>query len=474
MKTKLMAILPMALLFSSLLNAQYTDFDISKYKLPDIKMSSLDFTFDLNHSFQSIKLDLNNTTQQDYNTRNFGGLFYPRFYHFRNKSNYQGSQFASIYVSPDYYKRSESDNDVSKNNNFRIDGNLSSYNKFYNSSFNFIEVDPSITYSYDNSYDVSTSSSERDKLNYFNISAPVSVGHGRIEPVEDARLAVYILDELSKHDKIINQPTEAKILELAAEISKIKRKRFFDFRIRRIAELQAVDSFLVANNIVSSNDIVYFTQLSDQWDYASGPARNSGFAVNFGINDEISLSNTKSKILYDETFTANDTSRINKYTTGAFARMQYSKPLNLCWQTDLSLKLSYDYSMTRDPSEGSSITDDYNTHILYPDLSYSLEYLPNSRTSIGLSIGTTYRFTTGKRKASDVINGSMSGNDFYTHAGINMYYYFSPQLRLQAIWNLQYYDQKQDVDYGNILYDQSIKSENLSNYFNITLTYSIF
>ncbi len=467
------------LFFSPLLNAQYTDFDISTYKLPDIKTSNLDFTFDFYHSIVNYKVDLNSTTQLDYNTRNFGGLFNTRFYNFRNSSNYQGSQSAYINVSPDYNKTSESDGDASKDNDFIVSGNLSSYNRFYNSSSNFIEVDPSVTYSYNNSYQSSNSTSQRNRQNYFTISAPVSVGHGRIEPVEDARLAVYILDELSKHGRIIKQPSEAKILELAAEISKIKRKRFFDTRIRRIAELQAVDSFLVANNIVSSNDIVYFTQLSDQWDYASGPVRNSGFAVNVGINDEISLSNTKYKIIYSETFTANDTNRIYEYTTGAFAKMQFSKPLSLFWQTDLSLKLSYDYLMTRDPSAGSSIAENYNSHVLYPDLSYSLEYLPNSRTSIGLSIGTTYRFTTGKRKAIDmltnnVINGSMSGHDFYTHTGIAMYYYFSPQLRLLADWSLNYYNLIQDTDFANTLYDNNLKADNLSSNFRITLTYSLF
>jgi hypothetical protein len=115
-----------------------------------------------------------------------------------------------------------------------------------------------------------------------DLSVPISIGHGRIEPIEDLRLAIYILEELNKAGRIDKMPPENVVLEMAKEISKIKKKRFFDTRIKKISELQAVDSFLLANNIVVSHDINYFAVLNDQWDYASGPSRTSGFSVNTG------------------------------------------------------------------------------------------------------------------------------------------------------------------------------------------------
>lgn len=75
---------------------------------------------------------------------------------------------------------------------------------------------------------------------------------------------------------------------------------------------------------------------------------------------------------------------------------------------------------------------------------------------------------------NDVIDGKMKGNNFYAHAGIDMYYYFSPQLRLQSIWSLNFYDQNEDIDYRNALYNSDFRFESLSNYFSVTLTYSLF
>jgi len=139
----------------------------------------------------------------------------------------------------------------------------------------FVEIDPVF---YHNSYtdryyyENSTAVENNIRESVTRLSAPVSAGYGRIEPVEDLRLALYILEELQKAGKITDVPPEEVIIEMAREISKIKKKRFFDTRIRKIEELHVIDSFLVENNIISSNDINYFAVLNDQWDYAAGPA----------------------------------------------------------------------------------------------------------------------------------------------------------------------------------------------------------
>ena len=473
MKTIYLTILGLILLYSSAVYSQNIVFDISKYKLPDIKTSSLDFSMDLNHSMQ--RSDQYFSVQHKYSSRNFSGTFGSIFDHFRNTANYQGDQYARITVSPTY-RKSDNDGQLTENNEFNIDSYLSSKNRFYNATGGFIEVDPVLVYNYDDTYQSYTSSLNKDRSADFSLSLPISVGKGRIEPVEDARLAAYIIEELTKHGKITSQPSESKILEFASVISGIKRKRFFDSRERRIEELQTVDSFLVKNNIVSSGDIVYFTRLSDQWDYASGPARNSGFLVNFGINDAISLS----KRISDETYSFShivDTSRLNVFTVGVFGNMQYSKPLNLYWQSDLTMNLAYNYLITKFPLKNSG--NDFNLNELSPSLGYSIQYLPDSRTSVRLSLGTNYMYAFGKIKtydyvSGDYVNGRASRNAFSPFMRFDMYYYLSPQLRLSMNWNFSNDLNSSKYKYEESNYNNDQKDRYLYNNFSLTLTYSLF
>jgi|WetSurMetagenome_2_1015567.scaffolds.fasta_scaffold00125_1 hypothetical protein len=478
MKKRHLAIVILSFLFTFISNAQYKDFDLSLYKLPDVKFSSLDFRFNVNHSVYSYDIERNNIMQQDIYNRHFAGLFDVRFYHYRNKANYQGSQSASVSVTPDYYKTKSSDN-INKNNSFDVQVSLYSENRFYNSSRNFFEVNPSLTYSLNNDNDETGSRTDKENVNSFSVSAPVSVGHGRIEPVQDARLAIYILEELSKNGKIKNTPSEAMIIDLAREISKIKNKRFFDSRIRRMEELQAVDSFLYANNIVSSDDIVYFTRLSDMWDYAAGPVRYSGFSVSAGINDYLRLLREKDETSISESVSFSDFYMTNIFGVGVFGQLQYSKPLNLYWQSDLSFNLSFDYEMNRHPSGDDGNTYDNNLHLLHPYLSYSIRYIPNSRTSIGLSLSAQYIYQYGKTKQNgafvgDVINGTYSGNNFQPYAYFDMYYYISPQLRLQVYLSPGFSGSYQYYKFDNPSYNLNYRNSYLYNNFSLTLTYSLF
>jgi len=75
MKKRHLAIVILSFLFTINSNAQYEDFDLSLYKLPDIKFSSLDFRFNVNHSVYSYDIELNDLMQQDIYNRHFAGLF---------------------------------------------------------------------------------------------------------------------------------------------------------------------------------------------------------------------------------------------------------------------------------------------------------------------------------------------------------------------------------------------------------------
>jgi hypothetical protein len=474
MRINYFATLWLIFFYSAVAYSQKIVFDISKYKLPDIKTSTLDFSMNFDHSIQ--QSDEWYPVSMKYYRRNFSGMFTSVFDHSRNTEDYQGNQLFGLSITPQYVKENN-DGELTKNNKFLLGIYLNSNNRFYNSSGRFLEVDPDLEFSYSDTYYLYTNSMTKSKPVVCFLSVPVSLGIGRIEPVEDARLAVYIIEELTKYGKIINQPSESEILELASLISAIKRKRFFDSRERKIVELQTVDSFLVRNKIVSSGDIVYFTHLNDQWSYASGPSRNSGCQFSLGINDMIRLSKDYIEYSFNGSPISVDTQRENEFSIGAFGRMQYSKPLNLYWQSDLTLNLSYDYYMTRYPAENNG--NDNNFNQLSPFLRYSIMYLPDSRTSVGLSLGTSYSYSFGAIKAYDIVysvyvKGHASGNSFNPFAGFNMYYYLSPQLRLNMNWHFSYNKNNSSNKFDSSSFNTTSKMDQVDNTISIALTYSLF
>jgi hypothetical protein len=472
MKTKLSLATLAFLLFTVNSFAQYSTFDISTYKLPDIKTRRLDFTFDLDQSLNSMK-SIYNTTQKS-NAASASGSLNVVYYQFRNKENYQGEQTGVFNIQPSFIKSNDNGSRL-KDNSFNAEVHFSSTNRFFNLSNKFIEVDPVLSYSFDDRYYSYFLNLNKDYNTTFSANVPISVGFGRIEPVEDARLAVYILDELAKQNRISEQPSDAKILELAAEISKIKKKRFFDSRIKRMEELQTIDSFLVANKIVSSGDIVYFTHLADQWSYASGPARNSGFSVNLGLNDEYGFSN----YVFNDKFNGyieNDSKvKTNTYIIGTFANLKYSRPHNLFLQSDIRMGLYYDYRMYRYPQNSGNNT---NSNIIGTMFQYYFSYIPDSRTTVTVHVNATEYYSFNKRKIQTGLNQYLEGDEHQNtigpSAGADIYYYLSPQLRLQADWGFSYSSHNYRADFGNPLFDTSNKNTQLTHSLSLTLTYSLF
>jgi hypothetical protein len=353
------------------------------------------------------------------------------------------------------------------------------YNRFYSSKGYFLGIDPNLSMNLVRMSASNKTRSEENRQQNLLFSVPVSFGKGRIEPVEDARLAVYILDELFKNSRIGQRPSDAVILAMASEISAIKRKRFFDSRIRKIEELQVIDSFLAANNIVSKSDIVYFTRLNDMWNYASGPARNTGFSASFGIDNSANLTRSQSEIIFNSTDTSKADNRMNIYTLGPFVNIMYSRPLNLYWQSDLSFTQSYHYQIKRDPLNENSIYSNEELNLLTTTLRYELMFIPNSRTSAALSAGCQYTYSFGGNYGYDPstgtdVPGNLKGNNLNPGGGLAVQYYISPQVRLYFSWSIYHSSTRDRTEYDTGLADNTYKYDSFNNNIYLTFTYSIF
>jgi hypothetical protein len=402
------------------------------------------------------------------------------YYNFRNSEKYQGDFLINVSFIPQIYKTSRNEL-VTKSSTVNTDFLIQSKNIFFNQNLNFLEVNPTLSYSsinYRNHQDISSISfrDDNDAQIVTNISIPVSVGHGRIEPVEDARLAIYIIEELSKAGKISNKPTDNVIIEMAKQISKIKRKRFFDSRIRKIEELQAIDSFLVANKIISSYDINYFSVLNDQWDYASGPQRQSGFAISAGLYDNLSFGKYYLETFHDSNVPYRSNSKTNNYKLGGFINLRYAKPINLYWQTSATFETSYNIEFTRDPEDKDSEISNYSTNVFRTDLNYSLQFIPNSRTSIGFHIQGAYSNSKGERTFINIdpVDFDIKSNQLTLSPGIELYYYISPQLRIQVNSSFYLENLKSLDDFESPFLDSEYISKRNNHNLSVNLIYSFF
>lgn len=464
---------------SEQLNAQYSGFDLSRYKLPDIKVSRLDMMFDLGGNLNKSRIEL--WDGDSVRTRNnmFGTNINLNYNHFRNTQKYQGILDVRLLGDRTRYSQ-DTENSDSENayNTFTLYATSSS--RLYNASRMFIELGPSLTFTRLGekqkqvqdpglSYDIS------DNKHSLRLSLPVSAGIGRIEPVEDMRLAIYILEELNKAGRTGSLPSDEILIDLARKISEIKRKRFFDARLRKIEELVELDSFLLANNIISEMDITSFTILNDQWDYASGPSRYAGFSFDAGIDDELLLDRSTERLTSNGIESAPDKSNSDVFFIGGFSRVRYEKPHNLNWQSSANLKIRYGMEFHYLPDFQPENSEQLKYKVFNAAAAYALSYIPDSRSLYSLSLESSYRDSGSNQYFYLPTPGTYSVRDvnIYLKAGLRMYYYVSPQFRISLDSRAALYviNNSKTIENQPELTDLRRNSEN---YLTLTLNYSFF
>lgn len=287
------------------------------------------------------------------------------------------------------------------------------------------------------------------------LSIPLRMGKGRIERVEDARQAVYILENLAKRKVLNRRLTGEEIDEFARLISTVKNKRFLDARLRLIDEVTAVDSFLVRSGAMASGGAAYFTTLYDYWMYGDLFERKSGTEISGGVRPGFSYGK------YDKPYPDAYEYRVKHPSVEADIRLDYERPLNLYWQNSAWVSLSGGYERwDREylaPAKPEEKEDLYGARL---SGRYAFGYYPTSRTNINL--GVEERLGWDKREGG--VGEDLSYMSTNTSLTLDMYYYFSPQLRLAAEARLGYrYMDEKTMDY-----------DRWNGHFALTLTYSLF
>ena len=447
---------------------EYANFDIGKYTTPDIVRNQLDFyfAFGSNNSRQDFSYPGRDSKIENFNFAGNISSYFSRYVNTRKKIS---SLTGYLSLGGDYYSRKDEET-LTNDNSTTIDNvtnslqqnslNLNWSNKWYFSKLIFMDygINSNISYNFRQSKtkNQTEDSNEKQKTFFLNFSPRLGIGYGRIENVRDARQAVYIANALSKKKVLTRNLSNDELFELSQKISTIKNKRFLDARLHLIDEITAVDTFFEDNNLLADNGAAYFTTLYDMWQYGDLFSRKSGYEISFLARPYYSRQNYKYTPIIREFINNSNQHLIS-------LNFSYEKPFKLNWQHSLAAEVSGGICSTL--HQNKETDNDYKNDTKYKAFSayigYSLGFYPNTRTNIQV---------TASQEISKNIYDDKSNHMFsFSTVGANLYYYFSPNLRLSGDCRLMYLPSRinrNEGDFSNI--------NSFSSSFNIRLTYSIF
>ena len=478
-------------------NAQDSTFKLSDYKNPNYLYQRLDLNFGLNNGLSHFSTRSISSTSYSFNSG--AGAGYSRY---KNSPKIQAekhilfgagvSSSTNTQNSDDesYSPNSQETNKKSLNHFENLD--ISALARFYNGKKQYFEVGGTIIgtntgisefYKYLGNDTIHEQNKKTDNQLILNISGDFLVGTGRIEQVQDARLAMYILDDLQKLNREKRLASSEDVIALAREITLLKYKRFFDNRLRKIAEITAIDSFLQKNGIAGATDATYFTSITDNWAYANNPIRYSGRRIYTGIEANYGYNYHFSK--HEDIVPANGSYEQKfKYTnTGFFlvGGVAYEKPVSLKWQNSANARIGVGIKQQLTDIQSYNLEEKRTSYVgsipsLILSADYGFGYYPNSRTWLTvkwwLMSGWDKQLTGDTRENKKDFVNSLKAS---TGPQVNAYFYLSEKLRLSLVFMGEFnvYNDKftSEVPEG---YSELSTSTWWHHQLNAALTYSLF
>jgi len=479
------------------LAAQNSSFRLSDYTNPDYKYKSLDLNFGLSHYLMTARLK----NYQDNSINNFqAGSSLGAVYRSSVNSKYRQGQVDLNFNSMVGSNRNSNstDNPLFKSSSSTF-SHAESFDfqltqRFYRENKNFMEIGVGInTYNNGNQSknkewtNDALSASFENKIHGFapDITLNLFLGHGRIEQVQDARMAMYILDDVQKLGRAQKVPDNDDVMELARLITRLKYNRYFDTRLRKIAEITAIDSLLQGSGLINTPDAAYFTVLTDNWNYSNNPIRTSGnrlyggLQVNYAFNYQFTSQITTTP----DNYVAETTEKQQNSALALVAGYASANPMSLQWQRTAGAEAGIGLARQLNKREevGPDVNIDYSLYgDIHPALNlsafYGYGYYPNSRTTLSFSWSVQseyFKRNSGNQKNDDATR--LNNMNVTTGPDLSIYYYVSARLRVTINYYgyFDYLSRKYTFrDNPDSNYKETLNNFNQS--FSGTITYSLF
>ncbi len=447
-KAQLIIILGL-LLMASGTKAQLDQFRLSDYKLPEVERRLLDFDLNLyGHNFQ---YNFRDTYPNDkYSGSNFNNDIRLRYNYFQSNETMQRNHNIGLSFSHGYSNTKEDGDLLNKHRIITPQIFAELVNRKYNDRNQFFEynLDSRILY---NNYETYTNPEIYNYGADFKIDAiiltaavPLKIGIGRVEPVQDARQAVYIFEKLGDIERLSAPGSDEEIIRFAQLISHLQNKRFFDSRLKTIEDLEAIDAFLRSEGYILQSDASYFATLADYWAFGNTPVRMSGRRLSLGFIPSVYYRKET-----DESGSQVYENIISGYGFAAGIDYTCEKPLNHTWQSSFFSHAYFGYAFERSEYRNTATEADYRYPNLNLGISETIGYHPNTRTNATAGLHLQYiNFFDASNDDSNYISPSGAGIRIGTT--INVAYYFSPQLRLNFVHDMgfQWYSDDASIDFA--------------------------
>lgn len=458
-------------------NAQFENIDLNDYKLNIYKYSSLSSTFE----------GANNVSKSS-NTNTFYGTKYSSKYDFNNFSSagnlffltkkytkkYYGYHSVEFNFNNNFQKISSTGDYAYSNPQKENENTLSEFISIYSKNIFYIQKDiflgmtVNTTHNPINAYSKSTQESTTNKStqNSYQTLNSVSllVGNGRIEEVSDARLAIYILDDLAKHGRLARTPSEDEVFKFADFLTTLQNTRIIDSRNKKIKEYMEIDSFLVSNNLSKKSDGLYFGLINDNWNYARSQNWETGHSWDIGVAP---FYNYNEKFYQESsTYPTEINSGVEKLTMYG---IQFLAEYNFKWISGLKWQNGFRFAGSYNINKYNTVNNAYyyyyneDEKFINMNAIYEISYIPNTRTLINMNAGI------------DAKKLFMKDIDNYSQANFNVSgncdYYFSEKLRFQIGASIGYFYNSRDYKQS---YYINYESKNFYINMNVGLQYYFF
>lgn len=359
-----------------------------------------------------------------------------------------------------------------RNRQLRIDADWRRMDRFFNSRNLFFEVGNELGASSANQKSSSQFVDYKSKNNTVSNMLILGVGKGRLENVQDAQMAKFIINDLQKMGLLDRLPDAATEYELAVLITDINNRRVFDDRKRLIYELTRIDSFLQSKQLVKTPSIAYFTTVNDNWLLAFNPGRLSGTRIYAQLKPGISFIIAGVRLTDSTSFPYKDDTKQIEYFYEPEIGIEHQKPITLQWQRVASASIRFRQTFKRDTRKSESISGplEFEQFETYPQLSfnsfYGVGYFPTNRTIVngGLSFDAVYgqqNIAIGRHSYFSLVPGLRFSADYFIN--------FRTRLFLNADINY-YYTEFRDNILSMPVYNKNIVTGN----FNFGFSHVIF
>lgn len=414
--------------------AQTPAFELKDYQFRIPVLQGLQLNINLNGGVYDSKLvNSNNVQRRSFNTS-------PTIDYFRISSTDKRQHNSNIYLSPSYSSSFNSlDTPGTKSRSANLVAGYNSTDRFYFRNKRFFELENYFTTSNSNHRLSGNNTSLSSGTINFQYRLSAGIGKGRLEYVQDAQMAMFIINDLQKMNLLEKKASPGDMQELARLITKINNRRVFDNRIRRIYELTKIDSFLQATQLVKQSSIAYFTAVNDNWALAFNPGRQSGTIYYFRVRPSAIVYRNKNEQKLPANFSEGN-NRSFSYGYETVAGVEKQQPVNLFWQRKMKASLSFVQEWKREKTEFQTGNNPpqllpWSTSTgsgLLMNAFYGIGYYPNNRTIIdgGFTVQSAYSFH----------NFSQSYSGFVLSPGVTLSanYFISYKTRVTVFANAMY------------------------------------